>query len=261
MSEQRVPVDNPAGRLYEILAAAMSAEIYKEVNSEVMVNVRQAERQAREVLAEVLHVDPNDAASLFRELTKLFNLINLARESVMYLRGVRHELYLKPLEDIEQAFGKFDYTKSWSSFKQSFDSNTLARLEFCADTLSSQLKEKIVDSDYLATFQAEIEMLLEEVIGSNLSEEMKSFLFEKLQDINQAIRNYRFYGSKSLEYALESTLGGLILRKDKLPEKGKSKVLDKFFDVVAKLNALLNVGTKLQEVLPPIVERFIGTKN
>jgi hypothetical protein len=61
--------------------------------------------------------------------------------------------------------------------------------------------------------------LLEKVLDTDLEEDMKSFMLGKLRDIEQAIINYKFQGSKGLSQVVDSTFGALIQNEKLRPQK------------------------------------------
>jgi len=250
MTEPNVPNNNLAGRLYEILAKAWE--------------VRKKDKVS-DVFAEALEINSNNPGEVFQGLANLYNLVKDTRLAIERLQDINYELYLRPIQDIEQALGRSDFSSSdWRTFKQSLDPSTFALLEVCADTLSRKAAEIAIDKEQLSELQNEVRQLLEKTVESDLTDEIKSFIFEKLQSIDQAIINYRYYGSAALQRTVEASIGAALRYKEQLQEKPENPVLARFFEIISKADLLVRLGVNTKQLLPEVfqgVRRLLGSSN
>lgn len=127
------------------------------------------------------------------------------------------------------------------------DRATLEKLKFCADMLSRQQGEIVLNTEELNEFFNEIKTLFERVVASNLDKEIKSFLLDKLRDIEQAIVNYKFKGSEGLIQAVQATLGATLLNEN-VRKEGDNPAVASFFQIVSRIASLLSVYTKTKKL-------------
>lgn len=254
MTEANVPINNPAGRLHEILTKALEIK-----------QVRYNNTSATEVLAEALEIDSNDPRDFFQGLTNLYNLVKDTKLAIERLKDINHELYLRPIQNIEKALGTKDLGNvEWKTIRGIIQSDTMALLEVCADALSRKDAETVIDQEHLSELQNEVRLLLEKTMEADLTDEIKSFIFEKLQSIEQAIINYRFYGSAALQKAIEASIGAAIRHGEQIKEKQENPVVARFFDIILKADSLLRVIVNTKQLSPgvkQVVERFLGSGN
>jgi hypothetical protein len=253
LEEQNVPTNNPAGRLYEILANAM--EIGGSGGLVIQRGIKVSEqRQTRVVLAKALEIDNPDSPDLFDGISQLFGLVNNTELAINKLQDVNTELYLRAIIEVKEAFNslQFNLTQDWDIIANKIDKSTLEKLEFCADALSRQQKEIVLDNEQLNELFDEVRTLLEKVLDANLDKDMKSFMLEKLQDIDRAIINYKFQGSKGLIQAIESTIGATVLDEKLLRTQKENPIVNSFFTLIGRVASVLNVYNNTKKLAPDV---------
>lgn len=242
MTEPEVPIDNPAGRLYDILNRTKQA-------GSVEFTVLSA-------LSGTLSVDPKDAIGVSNALIQLIGLINNTDLAIEQLEGYKYKRYQKMIERIKTAFQDVDYQLKWKDILKYLNDETLLSLKFCAEDLSGT--ESHIDRDALKELQDEVKSLLEKVIESNeLGKELRTFLYEKLQDIDKAIRDYRFYGAAGIRRAFESSLGAALINQKQIQEQQENNLVDRFFKVLGKIDSLLSPLAKAKQLIPPGMIQFL----
>jgi hypothetical protein len=234
--------DNPAGRLYEILDEARK---------------RGDQLHTRQVWGSVLHVNPANNSELLPAPARLMMLVKEARQSVQELEEINHELYLKPFEQIERAFQHVNLEESWQRFKSQLDDPTMVALAFCADTLSREGGEIQIDSEKLQKFQEEVNSLLEDIIQSDINQELKDFIIRGLEEIRRAIFEYRLGGSEGLRKALEMNLGGMFFNAEEIQKEKRKKVVSRYLEVINTLLNLVTIALNIKQITGPITNLLL----
>ena len=238
-------LDNPAGRLYEILNAARS---------------KPSSHQIRGAWAEVFDVKPTDMRSIYALLVELMDLVDRAKKSVQQLPGVNHDLYLRWIPNVEHVLTYSQLSVKWAELQRNLDDTTMNQLEFCSELLSRRTGEKVISDEDLSKLQMEVETLLDKVLSANLPEELKDVLIEKLEEIRQAILAYRVRGNEGLRRALGSSLGAMFLYREHIEEIQDDKQKTTLFQVVqfiANLAEILGFATQAAQLTAPFI-RLLG---
>lgn len=233
VENQNVPTNNPAGRLYEILVTA---------RKNVGINAT-----VKSVLTKALEIKSTDSIEMFDGVNKLFGLIKDTELAIKKLQDVDIELYLSPVNEIKEAFRDFNLTGEWSTISHKIDRGTLEKLRFCADALARQQAEIPLNLEELNELHSEVRLLLERVLDTQLNDDIKSFVFEKLQDVEQAIINYKFKGSDGLMRVVEATFGAALLNED-LRKEGENPVITSFFTTITRIASMLSIYTNTKQL-------------
>ena len=195
-------LDNPAGRLYEILNEARSMPGTHRVGG---------------AWADAFGVEPTDIRQIYALLLELMDLVDRAKKSVQQL-DVDHDLYLRWVPNVEHVLIYSQLGAKWAQLQPQLDDTTMNQLEFCSELLSRRTSEKVISDEDLSKLQMEVETLLDKVLSANLPEELKDVLIEKLEQIRQAILAYRVRGNEGLRRALGSSLGAMFLYREHIEE-------------------------------------------
>ncbi len=250
VEKNNLPTNNPAGRLYEILTPAL-----KKGGKIGGIN----NRTVKSVLSEVLDIAPEDSID---GINKLFTLIKDTELAINKLYNVDIELYQSTIQEIKKAFQDFNVVGEWSEIANKIDRGTTEKLKFCADALSRQQGEIPLNVEEMNELHNEVRVLLERVIDAELNEDIRSFIFDKLQDIEQAIINYKFKGSEGLQRVIEATLGATLMNED-IRKEGENPTVASFFTTITRVASMLSiysntkqlgadVGRVLQKLLPGV---------
>ena len=246
-----LPTNNPAGRLYKILTLSLKNGTTKSGSKH---------RTAKSVLSEVLDINNNDSIEFFDGVNKLFTLVKDTELAINKLYNVDIELYQSPIKEIKEAFQNFNVVGEWSEIANKIDRGTTEKLKFCADALSRQQGEIPLNVEEMNELHKEVRVLLERVIDAELNEDIRSFIFDKLQDIEQAIINYKFKGSEGLQRVIEATFGATLMNEN-LRKEGENPIVASFFTTITRVASMLSiysntkqlgadVGRVLQKLLP-----------
>jgi len=238
--------NNSAARLYDILSTARS-----------QFDPKQREVKIIQVWASVLNVGTEDTVERLHFVAHLLALLRQAKLDVQALPGVNTQIYLKPFSKLERAFSSMNLDASWNNFTSHLDDATMVALEFCADTLSNNRPEPIIDAETLKSLQADVESLIEKITLSDLLPETKLLFLKNLENIRLAILEYRINGSVGLSQSLDLSLGSILRNKDKIDQVGDQEIFPAFFRIMFKINQLVTYANNAKQLLEPIVKHFL----
>lgn len=103
----------------------------------------------------------------------------------------------------------------------------LNTLDALANYFHSQNPAILLEQDFLQKLNGEFESLLDGILNSNLSGELKRFLRERLEDILRAIRRYHIDGTEGLEKAAQSLVSDLVMTEFSLKDEDKKNPMYK----------------------------------
>jgi len=219
--------NNPAGRLVSILRAAKAKG--------------QDQNPARQVWADLLGVEQNNLPQLLVQLGHLIELPELIRKEISRHEDIDQAIFLKWLPKVQKSFSNINLTASFKNFMNPIDEAALDGLDFCSDLLSRRKPEKTLDQKELDSIYKDVSVLIDDILDSDTNQYLKQFMLEKLDDVIQAIRNYKIRGAKPIEKAVESTLGSIVTHKGIYEETKKSKNGSRFWKLLARVAIVVNI--------------------
>lgn len=239
--------NNPAGRLYLLLADART----KPPNTVV-----------RQVWADVFGVSPDSPIDILQSMAQLINLILEAKDAVTQLDDINHDIYLRPLNKIGDAFSKINLETQWDNFRNNIDDATMTSLEFCSDTLSRRVNEEIITDEDLSDILAVAGSLLEVVLDADIDSTLKAILVENIEAIRSATLGYRVSGAKGLRRAVEVSLGSMMWYRDlferELSDSKKKKTILDYLSLVDKIKTIVDTAMKLKLLTAPVAHFLLG---
>ena len=233
-------VNNPAGRLHEILQAVRSAQ--------------GGNRPMREVWADVFFTEARNTVDVLHYVAEVVQLTRDCRKIAAMLPDVDNKLYLAPFIAIETAFVNLNFDEPWEAFCRRIDDSTMTGLQFCSDYFSREVGEGPIDDDLL-NLQLVVCNLLETVIAADIDDGLKEALVRALEDIRRAILEYRIRGADGLRTALEGGIGAVARYRDEIAaiknpeETGISGVMQ----LMRRLDVIVSTGLKVKQLAGPII--------
>jgi hypothetical protein len=213
-------LNNPAGRLYEILSEAQNRN----------------GGTTRLQLAEIFQIHSDDTQELLRRMNELIELVNDAERSLRELteaQEIDSEDFLAPFPHIRATLNDMvrNLSSNWDNFKR-FGPDVLTSLRLSSSLLSKFQPEDVIDEQELKGFAVEVDTLNEKVMASSLETELKTVILDQLEIIRRAISEYRIGGTARLREALEISIGKYALNREIIEQhsdveevKGLKKVL------------------------------------
>jgi hypothetical protein len=159
-----------------------------------------------------------------QNILDFYELLNKAEEEGGKLKNIpRITRYLQTLAELREVFiVNHVWGTIWSTFASHIESrNVLTTLDALANYFHSQNPSILLEQDFLDKLNSEFESLLQEILTSDLSKELKRFLIVRLEDILQAIRRYHIDGIEGLEKATKSLMSDLVMTEHGLKQEDK----------------------------------------
>ncbi|HET7595845.1 MAG TPA: hypothetical protein VFK15_02855 [Burkholderiales bacterium] len=240
--------NNPAGRLYDLLASARQYP---------------SEEKTKTVWANVLGVSENDTVTLLKMMADLVDLVRKAKSSLVRLTDIDHKLYLKPFENIETLLCHLNFETHWENWRERLDDFTLYGLQFGADRLARASDNGPIQDDQLEALRKELDDLISHVLESHLPPDLKKLFLRNLEALRQAWSTYRIRGIEGLEQEVERSCGSILLHKDQIrsspANSAERKLWEGFLKLVDRLNKQVTLARNVKGFGgAPLVEHFMG---
>ncbi|HEY9062994.1 MAG TPA: hypothetical protein VIO64_21240 [Pseudobacteroides sp.] len=239
--------DNVIGRLYNLISALKNTE---DINSE-------------EAFCKVFYLEQNNKASVLYNYSELFKMCTLGINEIQQLNPKNIQKYLDTLNSAIEGLSKIYFNASSNvlnngldKFKDYFDKTLMLSLEYCADYLSEHSKEVVIEDEKIQELIKEINELIESVLNSKLHNELERILIYHLNNIRESLLKYKLYGSQGIINSISTTLGTLILNREKVyADKDKTNV-ENIFKIVNKINGIVGFATKSVSLLSSIYKKI-----
>ncbi|MCU0536846.1 MAG: hypothetical protein MUD14_23410 [Hydrococcus sp. Prado102] len=241
MMERELPRNNPAKRLLEILQKASQSPKNEQIS---------------EVLGTVIQIEKNNY-SFYHGFIHLFYLLDCIEKNIKYFSKIKFNNYQKLLQDIREKLtlvgiqGFQEKKDVWASVNELNNPNwiDLNFLENCAEDLEDN--KIFLGLEILSEIATELAMWRIEIETSNISEEFKCLLLDKLQDPIDAVENHYAYGSAGLKKEIEAGMTKIALVEDEIatPQE-KSFFVEKYYTLFKRIELFLQLKIKIKGLLP-----------
>jgi len=218
--------NNPAGWLQRIVEKARTVP--------TNVSVRQG-------WAQVFGLDPGNLYGILQSIAEFVKLVEEARKAVTNLKGFEHNLYHRPIERLEDVLSHMNLDSSWSSVVASFDENLLYGLSVTNDVLSKFSKEVELDEETLKDLQYQLKELEENLVTSDIPEELMVFLVDQLERMRNALLNYSLFGPGQVREAVENATGAFILHARELGPFWDNPIIKRLISILTILASAVTV--------------------
>ena len=220
--------NNTAGRLLSILNEVKSQK--PSTNAEVS-------------WGEILDVPKGNRPLLLRRLGLVLDLPFQIEKQIKSISEIDDRPYLKWRGSVIQTFRQINLAGPIKAFQDQLKAEALYGLEICAEVLSRHFPDPIPDPNELESIDQEITNLMDYITESSLPPDIKSFLFERLDELHVAIIDYRFGGVTPIVRTVESTYGSIITSRE-VYEKARqdSEVHERFWSVMHKTASVASVS-------------------
>jgi hypothetical protein len=235
-------INNPASRLHEILSQLF------EIDS------------TQPMIIEKLDLLQNNSQEvdfcIFEQVAQIIDLALQTQQAIKRIDHLNNDLYLTPLIDIKNNFTYINLHESLNVFKSRLKSDTITRLSYCADALSRESNEKVLEPDEILELLNSISNLQEKLLKSEINDFLKSVFLEKLEEIRLALINYKVHGIDGLRRSLESSVGALILYQEdiKIQDASSKGFWEELMKLLTKVNTLVSLGNNVPLLVGKTVE-------
>lgn len=234
--------NNPAGRLAMILN-----------------NLRQVKNKALgDAWVEVLGVDKKDTGELIQRVALVSRLVDDTEAQIKSQKDLNHGLYLRWTPLVREVFTNLNFRASVNDVNGRLTPEAMTGLEFCDEILSRSCPERTLDPQKLAEVIQEVKSLIDQVIASELPNDLKEFVLDKLDLLLRALEMYQVAGIGPIATALDTIIGTTARCGGKPYAQSKDTPLGKKFwslcGKVATMIALADGGKKLLECLTTFLQ-------
>lgn len=240
-------IKNPIAELTDILSAMREPH---ETTSTV------------DVLAIAFKCKANDLPSIVEGLSSVIQLVKDSKEAAEKFIPGENTRFIQPLEHINKMLGNMNLANSWASSKAYLDPTTMSALDFGGYALSqfypAAKPENIIK---IREFITKLDELLEECLNSHLSDDLKRLFSRHLEALRDALLKYRFDGTIKLDDAMDTIVGSLLRNQETIraePKENKD-IIDKFFDVLGKVNSLVSGYQTAAQLAAPAATALLLT--
>lgn len=218
-------MNNPTGRLLDLMTAARQI----------------ADNSATgRAWATVLRCEPSDTIGLYQALAKLLLLVEEAKQATEEFVPGDKSIFLEPFGAIESMLVQPSMGSAWSNYKGKLTDSVMQGLRFGSHALAFSYPEKSLNESHIKNLLALINELLEECLGADLPQALKTLFAQNLEHLRRALTTYRISGPLGLQNELDR-LSGVTLRhqdllKASLEDPQTRSFTHKFFDLIGKVN-------------------------
>jgi hypothetical protein len=238
MDKQELPINNPAERLYVILARMAESS---------------PESSIKNVFCTSMELEINDENSIkgFSELLTLLEVID--KEIKQHFSHRKQTSYLGLTKEIKTyivtAFtsGFNTNTQKWINVNNLINLNWhgLKLLYACIDDFEEyEIKYGIsINKDLLNELINDIDIWIEKINESQLDEEIKKFFIHKFMEIKHLLEKYYYHGSSRIKTEIYATMVEIGLYQEDLTEDKKEENRSFFnasFEKLSKWAGIVN---------------------
>lgn len=255
-------MNNPAGRLYLQLESIRNKAKRARTNTTSKTGKG---TKLRAVLADVSGYSETETVKLFLFLVDLAQLAKKSAEAIQTIPNINHKTYIVSLEKIEKGLISTNVDVLAKPFANRVLTDVvMLSLRACADMLSTVYVDTSISAREITSLQKDVEALLEEVLKTDLPNDLRDFLIDNLEKMRQALLGYKIRGNQGIREVIESVLGASFLRRDELLEEAqdetKRKTLEKFFALIEKATKILSFAEKVKSLAAPAIALLLPPK-
>ncbi len=242
--------NNPVTRLYELVKAFQA----------------RPKEKVDQALAVVLKTPIVNYSLLMREISSVYQLVEASKSIVLKYENLDPVKYLQPIELVETSLRGLNLSAQVvNTTLGKFPADKMAYLDMTGDYLSMHSPEPTISDENRNKIFDAITKVQEEINEmADLPEELSHFIFNKLDDLQQAVRMYEISGAYPVKETVESLLGAAILEGARHKESPAFKeALTKVCKCAAFTYAsiqFVNNVTQLPETFTKLIS-FIGGGN
>lgn len=235
---------NPARRLYRLLSRARLVS---------------DEKKAREVLAPVFGVKPEDSVALRRGLLLIDDLFQATVDQVSALEGVDHGRFLRHIPRMRGGLANLNLDSlAKGPLLTALDPVALENLDLCAARLGEAVKEAELTADDLRTLEKELSELFDYVETADIDNELRLVALDLIQTLRQSLLEYRIRGADGLRAALEESVGKLTLYYLRSKGEVDPKPVNRIWRVIVTVEGLVARALTYGPYLPDSIIKMLG---
>lgn len=204
---------NPAARVHFALSSALQGP-----QNEIL----------RRTWARVFSVEPNDTGEILRLLAELIHQISAAKARILQVESANHQLYVKPLRQIEKAFAHINLDEALREFSKRLGGSTLEGLEYTSEFIRDKFPQGALSLKDREKLLKKVEEIAADVRAADLDVAIKAALLEHIEQLRRALIEFDLRGPEAVVGALDLNLG-FVVRESARPTSSEEKRVFKEF--------------------------------
>ncbi|MBD2251654.1 hypothetical protein [Nostoc parmelioides] len=222
------------------------------------IKSKKRDEPARNVLLNAMKL-PDDP----KNILDFYLILKKAEEEARKLNNIpKIDRYIQVIDGLHQLFVvNHLWSTGWHTFADYIESrNVLNTLDALANYCHAQKRTVFLDIDFLEKLNFEVESIRKKIINSDLSQQLKRYLIEKIEDILQALRRYYIDGNEGLEKTAKSLMTDLLVIENTLKDDDKKNGTYKGFKAFIISLVMFLQPTSVYDIIgavPDITEFWI----
>ncbi|MDR6720878.1 hypothetical protein [Paenibacillus sp. 2003] len=244
-----VESDNVVGRLYNLIATLKQT----------------SKTNAEGAFSKVFSLEENDRVSILTNYAELFKMCNIGINELERLKPKKLEKYKNTLSQTSEGIAKIYFNANpltvnngMDKFKDHFSSSLMQSLESCADYLSENSSEEIVENEKIHELLKEVYELEESIVNSKLLSGLEKVLIYQLNNVRESLLKYKFYGSQVIIDSVATTLGTVIMNRDKIEDNQDKGNIERLLKLIAKINSIFSFKDNSIKLVGEIFRKLTG---
>jgi len=225
--------DNPAARLLAVL------EKGKQISPG---------QPCRQSWQNLLKVSNGENALLMSRIGKVMELpeqIILALKDGFPNQG---DTWTHWANQVNTAFMVQNINANWDSFINHVDVHTITYLRMAADLLQTKANTKLIADNEIQGVREKINAIYEEILNSELPDEIKKYLIRYLRKIQTGIDEYYLTGAIPLLEAMETMVGHTMVDKDYREFLRDTDLGKKILDTLSSMANVVTVAVGIPQL-------------
>lgn len=224
--------DNPANRLLSILEAG------KQVDKRT---------SCREAWGKLLDTRGNNSLLMSR-IGKLMELPALIIQALKEGYPNRGKTWAHWEAQVNTAFTTQNLNATWESFIIHIDDMSLNILRLSSDLIEVKFPQNTLSDEDLAGLRLKINELTEEILASDVGDDLKQYLVRALRRLVNAIDEYQITGATGIVEAVEVAIGHAAMSSEYREFLNDSALGAKFVTVLSVMANAVTVAPALTEL-------------
>lgn len=213
----------------------------------------------KNVWCNVFEIDNSNTSALLASLNSMFDLFFKTKTYIESNNRLNTERNKRFLNNIEAAIGFINFEGSMDTFNRHINNEILTALYYIGESISFvyDLQDNQLDNEQISELIKEIDILKDNISQSPLADDVILLLVKNLNLIRDSLFSYKISGIEGVRTALEQTVGSLFLNNKIVQPEAENEHVRDVFNIIDKVNNLLNTGTALKELLAPFTHFFL----
>lgn len=224
--------DNPANRLLSILEAG---------------RLLNKGAKCREAWERLLGVTGNSSLLMLR-IGRLMELPAMIIESLKESYPHRGNTWTHWETQVNTGFAAQNINATWATFIDHIDDTSITLLRLSSDLIEAKYPQETLSDEELVDLRLKLTALAEEILASDVDNNLKKYLARALRRLVNAIDEYQITGGAGIVDAVESTIGHVVVSPAYRDFLSKSDLGSKFVTVLSVMANAVTTAPALKEL-------------